>query len=179
MAIRRDYSQMRGKWSQTMSETVVFPQLYKPIFKAKSISHDMSPFSGKPSEVDISGIDARLLTKNGENILIAERLRKINYQIFGDITVRWLSTMTGDILEPKTMKCQYFIYAYIDEEQGLLGRWWIIYPNKLLEGIRAGKLKGKERRNPQDGGSIFKAFDPKDLEREGCIYKTGTSRQDL
>lgn len=175
---KRDYSSDRSAWSQRMSETIVLPQLYRPHWGAVSVNHNRSPFFGPPSEWDLLGTDALLITEKGEKILIGERFRKEKYERFGDITLRWRSSMTGDVLEAYSLNCQYFIYAYINEDKKALGTWWILYPNKLLEGIRFGALSGKEYNNPGEGGSIFMAFKPQDLEREGCIYRYGKSRLD-
>jgi len=157
-----------------MSENVVLPQLYAPLFGAVSINHRRSPFLGPPSEWDVLGSDALLLTQRGERILIGERFRrKKEYEHFNDITIRWRSSMTGEVLEPHTLNCQYFIYAYIDKDKKLLGKWWVLYPTKFLEMIRSDVVKAYEFRNGAEGGSIFRAFKPHDLEIRGCVYKHG------
>jgi len=161
-----------------MSQTIVLPQLYRPLFGAVSVDHGRSPFWGKPSEWDLLGTDALLITEEGAKVLLGERFRRMKYAQFGDITLRWRSSMTGDLLEAHSLNCQYFVYAYVDEEKGVLGAWWVLYPNKFLEGIRSGALSGKEETNPGKGGSIFMAFKPQDLEREGCIYRHNNYRLD-
>lgn len=176
---KRDYSSKRSEWSQRMSKTIVLPQLYRPLWGAVSVNHNRSPFLGPPSEWDLLGTDALLITEKEEKVLIGERFRKEKYERFGDITLRWRSSMTGDVLEAHSLNCQYFIYAYVNEDKKVLGSWWIVYPNKFLEGIRSGALSGKECKNFEEGGSVFMAFNPRNLEREGCIYKNGKGRLDI
>ncbi len=86
--------------------------------------------------------------------------------------------MTGGLLEARSLNCQYFIYAYVDESKKEIGSWWVLYPNKFLEGIRCGVLQGKEGRNVEEAGSFFMAFNPHDLELAGCIYRHGRGRVD-
>lgn len=175
---KRDYSSTRSAWSQLMSQTIALPQLYRPLFGAVSVNHTRSPSLGPPSEWDLLGTDALLITENGAKVLIGERFRRKKYERYRDITLRWRSSMTGDVLEARSLNCQYFIYAYVDEDKKVLGAWWVLYPNKFLEGIRSGALSGKEHINMGEGGSIFMAFNPQDLEREGCIYRHDKSRLD-
>jgi hypothetical protein len=136
------------------------------------VDHSRSPFRGAPSEWDLLGVDALLVTEKGGKILLGERFRKEKYSRFGDITLRWRSSMTGEALEAHSL-CQYFVYAYVDEGKKALGAWWVLYPTKLLEEIRSDGLKGKECSNPEEGGSVFMAFKPQDLSRLGCIYRSG------
>ncbi len=171
--MKRDYSPARSAWSQQMSETIVLPQLYRSLFGGMSINHNRSPFWGPPSEWDLLGSDALLLTEKGEKILLGERFRKKGYERFGDITLRWRSSMTGETLEAHSLNCQYFVYAYVDEAKKALGTWWVLYPTKLLEAIRSGAVSGKEHCNPEEGGSIFMAFKAQDLWRLGCVYRSG------
>ncbi len=162
-----------------MSETVVLHQLYTPLWGAVSVDHSRSPFSGPPSEWDLLGTDALLTTRKGEKMLIGERVRKKKFEHYGDVTVRWRSSMTGNALETLSLNCQYFIYACVDEDKKALLTWWILYPNKLLEGIRSGALKAEEIPNAEEGSSTFKAFKPKNLEQEGCVYRHGKGPYEL
>lgn len=136
------------------------------------MDHSRSPFTGAPSEWDLLGVDALLVTGKGEKILLGERFRKKEYSRFGDITLRWRSSLTGEALEAHTL-CQYFVYAHVDEGKEALGTWWVLYPSKFLEAIRSGSLSGKENCNPAEGGSVFMAFKPQDLSRLGCVYRSG------
>jgi len=159
-----------------MSESIVLPQLYVPLFGAISINHSRSPSWGNPSEWDILGIDALLVTQRDEKLLIGERIRHKDYEHYQDITVRWRSSITGELLEPHSLNCQYFVYGYVDEIQKTLLSWWVLYSTKLLEFIRSGVVKGQEAANNTKGGSIFRAFKPHMLERAGCIYRHGVGR---
>jgi hypothetical protein len=156
-----------------MSQQVVLPQVYAPLWKAVSVDHGRSPATGPPSDWDLLGSDAVVVTAEGGKILIGERFRRAKYESFGDITLRWRSSMTGKALEINSLNCQYFVYGYVDDAKMLIGSWWVIYPNKLLEAIRSGSVRGREFTNPEEGGSVFMAFDPYGLFIEGCIYKAG------